>query len=712
VRQGFVMCGGHSELVMSASAPSAQWRTTRSVAPMVAVLTLVVAGCTSPHARLAPKTATTSPQPSASAPPAVSTPPGEAPASSRAPASGPGLPAPASSAAPPSVAAGLAVTATTISVRLPVALSRVVAVPLNGTVVVAGGLDPRQVTTSQTLVFDPGSPSIRAAGHLAIAVHDAGAGVVGGSALVVGGGSAASSNAVQAVHADGTAAVVGRLPQLRSDDSVAVAGDQLYVIGGYDGVHELPGVLTTTDGATFRAVGQLGETVRYGAAYASSDAVWIFGGEHQGQPIADIQRVDIGTGVSTVVGKLPHALAHAAVVILGGQVLILGGSDGRNPQNTIFAFDPATGSVSLVGSMPESVSDMATAVVGDTAYVLGGNALTAEQTIAPTTTIVAVKIALVSAQASVQGAPAALFSGKLLIADRGNNRLTLVDPAGTIDWTFPNAAAPAPPSGFFFPDDAFFIDHGTAILSNQEGNNTIVEISYPAGRPLWSYGHPGTAGAATGYLHEPDDAYKLADGRVIVADANNCRVLIINAQAQPIGQIGTTGGCIHKPPTSLGYPNGDTPLQNGNVLISEVTGSWISEYTMSGTLVWTIHLPLTYPSDPQQIGPDTYLAADYTKPGGVVEFDRAGHILWEYRVPSGHGMLDHPSLAEVLPSGVICVNDDYRHRVVMIDPKTKTIVWQYGVDDVSGTAPGLLNTPDGFDLLAPDGTTPTHPWTG
>lgn len=599
-----------------------------------------------------------------------------------------------------------------LSVRLPIALSRVVAMPLSGTVVVAGGLNARQVTTAQTLVFDPSLQTIRVAGQLPVAVHDAGAGVVSGKAFVVGGGSAASSNAVQVVHADGSAAVAGQLPQVRSDDSVAVAGNELYVIGGYDGSHELAGVLATTDGAAFRQVGQLGKTVRYGAAYASSDAVWIFGGEHQGQPIADIQRVDTRTGVSSVVGRFPHPLAHATVAVVSGQVLILGGSDGHNPQNTIYAFDPSAGSVHLVGSLPESVSDMATAVIGDTAYVIGGNALTAEQTIAPTTTIVTVKVAPVVAHASVQGSPAALFTGKLLIADRGNNRLLLVDPAGTIRWSFPNATAPAPPSGFFFPDDAFFTNHGTAILSNQEGNNTIVEISYPAGKSLWSYGHPGTAGAATGYLHEPDDAYKLADGRVIVADANNCRVLIISAQSQPVGQIGTTGSCVHKPPTSLGYPNGDTPLQNGNILISEVTGSWVSEYTTSGALVWTLHLPLTYPSDPQQIGPNLYIVADYTKPGGIVEFDRAGHIVWEYRVAAGHGMLDHPSLAEVLPSGLICVNDDYRHRVVLIDPKTNAIVWQYGVDDVSGTAPGLLNTPDGFDLLAPDGTTPTHPWTG
>jgi len=37
-------------------------------------------------------------------------------------------------------------------------------------------------------------------------------------------------------------------------------------------------------------------------------------------------------------------------------------------------------------------------------------------------------------------------------------------------------------------------------------------------------------------------------------------------------------------------------------------------------------------------------------------------------------MLDHPSLAERLPNGLIGVNDDYRHRVVLIDPKTKRIV--------------------------------------
>jgi hypothetical protein len=75
-------------------------------------------------------------------------------------------------------------------------------------------------------------------------------------------------------------------------------------------------------------------------------------------------------------------------------------------------------------------------------------------------------------------------------------------------------------------------------------------------------------------------------------------------------------------------------------------------------------------------------------------------------------MLNHPSLAEQLPNGLIAANDDYRARVVIIDPRTRKIVWQYGHTGEPGTGPGHLRLPDGFDLLAPDGTTPTHPYTG
>ncbi|HEY2536798.1 MAG TPA: hypothetical protein VGI24_07430, partial [Solirubrobacteraceae bacterium] len=123
-------------------------------------------------------------------------------------------------------------------------------------------------------------------------------------------------------------------------------------------------------------------------------------------------------------------------------------------------------------------------------------------------------------------------------------------------------------------------------------------------------------------------------------------------------------------------------------------------------------LPISYPSDPQQLGPDRYLIADYATPGQLLEFNRAGRIMYRYDVTSGPGMLDHPSLVERLPSGVLMVNDDYRNRMAAIDPATNALVWQYGVSDQAGTSPGHLRIPDGFDLLMAGGLTPTHPQTG
>ena len=57
-------------------------------------------------------------------------------------------------------------------------------------------------------------------------------------------------------------------------------------------------------------------------------------------------------------------------------------------------------------------------------------------------------------------------------------------------------------------------------------------------------------------------------------------------------------------------------------------------------------------------------------------------------------------------------NDDCNDRMVAIDAATGALVWQYGITGKPGIAPGELNTPDGFDLLRPDGSTLTHPVTG
>ena len=185
------------------------------------------------------------------------------------------------------------------------------------------------------------------------------------------------------------------------------------------------------------------------------------------------------------------------------------------------------------------------------------------------------------------------------------------------------ARGPTPKGGFYFPDDAFFIHGGRGIISNEEENEAIVELGYPSGRVLRSFGHPGSDRIEPRLLPRAR--------RRIPASGRNGHGRRRAELPGPLpgsrsahSQIGTTGSCVHDPPRSLGSPNGDTPLANGDVLVSEVNGSYVDELTRGGHLVWSTHLPIAYPSDPQQLGPDRYLVADYARPGGVYEFNRAG----------------------------------------------------------------------------------------
>jgi hypothetical protein len=291
-----------------------------------------------------------------------------------------------------------------------------------------------------------------------------------------------------------------------------------------------------------------------------------------------------------------------------------------------------------------------------------------------------------------------ILPGYLLIADRGNNRMVLVNASKHVLWRYPRPGRrPAMP--LRFDDDTFFGPGFTKIISNQEEQHTIQVIGFPTGRLLWRYGHLNVRGSAPGYLNTPDDAYLLSNGLRSVADAYNCRILYISPAGRIVRQLGGAGRCVHAPPRSFGPVNGATPLHDGGVLISETTGSWVDDIGPGGRLRWSVHAPVSYPSDPQLFGRNRILLADYSHPGQAIVMTTKGRVVWRYGPNSGPGELDHPSLALRIARNLIAINDDYRHRVVVVDMRTRRIVWQYGHMDVPGHRAGYLNTPDGLDLL-------------
>ena len=115
-----------------------------------------------------------------------------------------------------------------------------------------------------------------------------------------------------------------------------------------------------------------------------------------------------------------------------------------------------------------------------------------------------------------------------------------------------------------------------------------------------------------------------------------------------------------------------------------------------------MHPPgVAYPSDTNEIYPGRYLTVDYSSPGQVVEFNAHGQLLWRF------GGLNHPSLALPLPNGDILVNDDYNDRVIVIDPATNQIVWQYGHTGAPARA-RLPQRPRRRRRHAPDSMLITH----
>ncbi|MBO0804345.1 MAG: PQQ-binding-like beta-propeller repeat protein [Nocardiopsaceae bacterium] len=615
--------------------------------------------------------------------------------------------------------------------HLPRPLSREAVVPGQpGQFVILGGLTSGDASTADVYTVTTATGKVRGTGTLAAPVHDAAAAASGGQALVLGGGTPVTTSRVQSFPlrslrsrpggpgGPATGTTTGSLPAPRSDSQAATIGGTVYLVGGYDGSKPDATVLSTTDGRTFSTTATLPVPVRYPAVAAIGGRIMVFGGQavtgpHAGAPVNVIQEVDPARHTATIAGTLPEPLAGAAAVTVGGELFVAGGKapaagQGTRTVSTIWAYDPASRKLLRAGQLQAPVSHAGVTVAGSSAWLAGGEAGGS-----PVNSVQMIRPNRKFGTAGAPGAGSPYFGGKLLVADRGNNRLLLLNAAGHIVWRYPSASSPRDPKRFYFPDDAFFTDHGTAIISNQEQNETIIKMAYPSGKIIWSYGHPGQPGTAPGYLHEPDDAYQLKNGQITVADAQNCRVLIINPNGTVARQIGTDGMCVHNPPSSMGSPNGDTPLADGNLLVSEINGSWVSEYTPTGKLAWTVQLhPVSYPSDPQQLGPDKYLLADYASPGQIVEFSRQGKILYRYHPASGLGELNHPSLVEMLPSGVFMANDDYNDRMVAIDPATGALVWHYGVTGKAGRGPRMLNTPDGFDLLLPNGTTPTHPATG
>ncbi len=562
-----------------------------------------------------------------------------------------------------------------------------------------GGIDQGEESVSS--IISATSTQAHTIGSLPAALHDASASFTSGAAYVFGGGVVSSFPQVTKVNADGTTQAAGELPTPASDVASATIGKTVYIVGGYTGVTPLRTILAWRPGGQAHVAGLLPKPLRYAAVAAVGGALVIAGGTSGESASRDIYRFDPSTGTLTTIGLLPQPLTHAAAAAVNGTMFVFGGR-GASPtsQTRAILSLSLSGKASPVGLLPVGLSDLAAVSLNGHIVIAGGRDQSGgvhNEILTATATATAISMI---AQSRYQGTgllagsePGAL-PGPVLIADRGNNRLLEVSPTGQILWRFPQPGDLTRGQSFLLPDDAFYSPDGRQIVVTQEDDFTIsiVDVAHP--KIAFRYGHPGVPGSEPGYLHNPDDAMLTPKGALLSADIKNCRVIVIRPPAHHVTrQLGQTGNCNHELGMSYGSPNGAFPMADGDTVVTEINGDWIDVLGRDGRPLSDAHPPgFTYPSDTNEMRPGVFLSADYTSPGAIETFTPNGRLLWRYE-PTGPQALNHPSLALPLPNGEILANDDRNDRVIVIDPHTNRVVWQYGHTGASGLAAGLSVKP-------------------
>lgn len=218
------------------------------------------------------------------------------------------------------------------------------------------------------------------AGHLSTATAGGAAVASGNRILLFGGTGTGALNAVALFDpASGTTIEAGLLPHPRSDAAATQVGNEIIVLGGFDGTAAVPDILATADGTSFHAVGKLATPVRGPAVAVVGTTVFVFGGVISGADTtgtfsSDVQAYNITTGRTRVVGTLPAPLAHARAAVLGDQVYVLGGRTPAGPTAAIQRFDSRIEALTMAGTLPRPVADAAGATIGGTVYLAGGMA--------------------------------------------------------------------------------------------------------------------------------------------------------------------------------------------------------------------------------------------------------------------------------------------------------------------------------------------------
>ncbi len=162
---------------------------------------------------------------------------------------------------------------------------------------------------------------------------------------------------------------------------------------------------------------------------------------------------------------------------------------------------------------------------------------------------------------------------------------------------------------------------------------------------------------------------------------------------------------------------------NQRFLIADQFNNRVIEVDAAGTILWHFGggpnnvgpTAIIGVNDAQRVGGLTLMAGtgapagtEPACPNGcadnrVILVNPARKIIWQYGqfgvTGGGPNQLNTPVQNTFLPNGDVLITDQGNQRVIEVERKHNTIVWQYGLTGVAGAGPDQLNSPNSAELL-------------
>ena len=173
---------------------------------------------------------------------------------------------------------------------------------------------------------------------------------IGKTLVVIGGYSGVRLKTVELLDIDSLQwFIASELPYPLSSGSATVCGDNLYLVGGYDGSGLTKSVLTCSLSALVQSAKPATLGGRSEKAFSQTEQVW------------------------REVASLP--VVYSTCASLNGQLIAVGGWDSHNKKttNSVYAYDPTTDRWDVISTMPTARSHCLVAVLpGNQLMVVGG----------------------------------------------------------------------------------------------------------------------------------------------------------------------------------------------------------------------------------------------------------------------------------------------------------------------------------------------------